>query len=287
MHKLLLAFLFLVNTVFALEIVTTIKPLADISKEVVKSKANVSYIIPPNVSIHLYEYKISDIKKVAKADLFLYIGSGEPNINNLIEIAKRKALLPVSSIDGIFLIKKFEFEKHNHHNEDENEAFHPALWLDPYNAKVIAKEIYIKVSKLDPENKEFYKKNYESFAKNCDELIKYGKQKFSQLKQKDFISYHYTWPYFTNRFGLNYAEVIELGHGREPSIKHILKIIKLIKTKKISSIFAARQFYNPKFTNLIKKEANINVVILDPFGINMDYIKMMKLNIDKVYEGLR
>ncbi len=287
MLKFLLLFLSFINISFALNIVATIKPLADISKEVVKDKGEVNYIIPPNVSIHLYEYKISDIKKVAKADLFLYIGTGEPNINNLLKIAKRKALLPVSSIGRIFLIKEFEFEQHHQHEKHEEEAFHPALWLDPYNAKVIAKEIYIRVSKLDPENKEFYKKNYEHFAKKCDELIKYGKQKFSQLKKKDFISYHYAWPYFTKRFGLNYAAVIELGHGREPSIKHILKIIKLIKAKKISSIFAARQFYNPKFTNLIKKEANINVVILDPFGINMNYIKMIKLNIDKVYEGLK
>jgi zinc transport system substrate-binding protein len=287
MVKILVFILTFITFSFAKEIniVATIKPLSDIAKEVVKNKAKTDYIIPANVSIHMYEYKMSDINKVRNADIFMYIGSGEPDINSLIKIPDRKALLNVSKIDGIFLIKQFEFEEDNHH-EDEDETFHPALWLDPYNAKLIAKVVYERVSKLDPQNEEFYKKNYEEFSKKCDEIINYGQSKFSTLKNRYFISYHYAWPYFTKRFKLNYVGVIELGHGREPTIKHLLKIVNLIKEKNIKSIFAAKQFYNPNYAKLVKDQTGVNIVFLDPFGINMDYIQMIKFNIDKIYEGI-
>ncbi|HEV09227.1 MAG TPA: zinc ABC transporter substrate-binding protein, partial [Sulfurihydrogenibium azorense] len=61
-------------------IVTSIKPLSDIAKEIGKDKVKTDYIIPPNINYHLYEYKPQDLKKIYKADLFVFVGSGEPSI---------------------------------------------------------------------------------------------------------------------------------------------------------------------------------------------------------------
>jgi len=55
-----------------------------------------------------------------------------------------------------------------------------------------------------------------------------------------------------------------MGHGREPTPKHLIKIINLIKKHRIRSIFASVQFYNKKYITLIKNQANITVVFLDP-----------------------
>ena len=281
--------LFYVCISFAqVKIVSTVKPLADIAKAIGKEKVKVSYIIPPNVSVHMYEYKISDLRKAYKADLLLYIGSGEPNISSIINNSPKEKLLKVSDIKGIYLIRNFEFEEHNKYEEKkEHGLFHPALWLDPENAKIIAKEIFIKLSKLDPTNKSFYEKNLKIFLNETDNLLVYCRKKFNSIKNRKFISYHYTWPYFTNRFGLNYLAVIEIGHGREPTPKYIMHIISLIKKEKIKSIFAAKQFYNLKYGNLIKSQTGINIIFLDPFGENKGYIDTMKEIIDKVYNGLR
>ncbi len=280
----ILFFLILFSSSFAqIKITTTIKPLADIAKEIVKDKGVVKYIIPPNVSVHFYEYKISDIKAIYESDIFIFIGSGEPNIENLQKNAKKEKI-NVSQLKELHKIEHFSF--HEEHDHKHHGKIHPAVWLDPYNGKVIARAIYEKLIFLDPKNKDFYKKNLDIFIQNIDELYMYGKKKFSQLKKKYFISYHYTWPYFVKAFDLIYLDVIEIGHGREPTPKHLIEIIKKIKKYKIKSIFAAKQFYNPKYGNLIKKQTDIDIVFLDPFGENKAYIQMLIDNINIVYKKL-
>ncbi len=278
-------FLILFNISFAKpKIVSTLKPLSDIAKEIVKDRATVQYIIPENVSVHIYEYKISDIKAVYESDLFIFIGSGEPNISSLEKNAKKEKL-NISQIKEIHKITAFEFH-HNHDDKDHQGQIHPAVWLDPYNGKIIARYIYRKISLIDPENRDFYKKNYLSFSKKVDHIYDYGKKLFNKLDKKYFISYHYTWPYFTEAFGLKYLDVIELGHGREPTPKHLLQVINEIKKYSIKSIFAAKQFYNPKYGELIRNQTGVRIIFLDPFGINKDYLKMLKFNIDTVYKNL-
>ncbi len=263
-------------------IVCSIKPICDIAKEIGKDKVQTYYVIPPAMSVHLYEFKINDIKMVYKSDLFLYIGVGEANIDKIIRSKSKGTYKKIIDIEGIKLIHKFEFEEHSH-----SKTPHPAVWLDPENGVAIGRYIYNYLSKIDEKNMFFYQSNFKNFEKRAKETIKYGKDKFSNLKNKYFISYHYVWPYFTQRFGLKYIDVIEMGHGREPTAKHLIEIIKKIKRYKIKSIFASVQFYNKKYLELVQRSANVNVVFLDPFGKDMNYLHMIRFNIDKIYKGLK
>jgi len=270
-----------------INIVTTVKPLSDIAKAVGGKNVSSNYIIPPNVSFHIYEYKFSDMKKVSQSDIFLYIGAGEPNIDKLVKIAKGKKI-KVGALKGIELVRSFEFgeehhhEKHHHHEED----FHPAIWLDPVNALIIAVNIKNTLQKLDPKNSNYYEKNYLKFQNEVVKQFNHWFKKYQKLKRRDFISYHYLWIYLTRRYKLNYLAVIELGHGREPSIKHLIRIIELIKKRGIKSIFVAKQFENKKYIDMIKKQTGITVIYLDPFGVNRNYTEMMEYNLEKIYTGL-
>jgi len=272
-----------------IKVVSTIKPISDIVKAVGGSKVKSEYIIPPKVSFHMYEYTIKDMKKVSSADLFIYIGSGEPNLDNLLKIARGKKL-SVGDLRGMLLVENFEFngiehkEEHSHHKGEHK--FHPAVWLDPVNALIIAVNIKNKLQKIDTRNKNYYEKNYLKFQNQVVKIFNRWYWKFDRLKSKDFISYHYLWPYLTHRFKLNYLAVVELGHGREPSIHHITYIINLIKNKGIKSIFVAKQFENKKYTKIIKESVKVKIVYLDPLGINKNYQSMMDFNLRNIYKGL-
>lgn len=268
--------LLFINISFAqLNITTTIKPLADIAKGVGGNKVNTKYIIPPNLNFHNYEYKPNDIKSIYESDIFIYVGTGEGNINNFVKNLNKSKVFKVVDIKGIYIIK-----------EKDHDEIHPALWLNLDNIKVIARYVYDYLIKVDVKNQSYYKANLDKFLNSIDQLIKYGREKLSKVKNKNFVSYHYEFPYFVNFFNLNYLAEIEMGHGREPALKHILELIDRIKKYNVKTIFTSKQFYNRKTINLVISQTNVKVVFLDIFGENKNYIEMMRFNIDKVYEGL-
>lgn len=258
-----------------IKIVTTVKPLADIAREVGKDKVTADYIIPPNANFHTYEIRTEDIKKVTGCDLFIYIGYGEPNIRSIVKNLPQEKTFQITKLPRLVLIKE------EHHDE-----IHPALWLDPENSKTIAKFILDFLSKKDPKNTEFYRQNYTKFVSEVDSMISYGKQKLSTLKNKNFVSYHYEFPYFVNRFGLVYLAEIEMGHGREPTPKHLYEVIQKIKANNIKTVFTSKQFYNKRIMDMVVSKTGVKVIFLDSQGENPSYIQMIKYNIEKVYEGL-
>ncbi len=67
-----------------------------------------------------------------------------------------------------------EHKKHNHSNHKheikmdtahEDDGLDPHIWLDPISVKIQAKNIYEAMVKIDEENSDFYKANYEEFVK--------------------------------------------------------------------------------------------------------------------------
>lgn len=267
-------FLFSFQSKSQITITTTVKPIADIVREITGTNVVVNYIIPPNVNFHTYEIKTSDIKKISDSNLFIYIGYGEPNIQSIVKNIPKEKSFKITALKGLTIIK----EEHN--------EIHPALWLDPENSKVIAKFVLDYLLKNDSKNAEYYSRNYDRFIENVNRVLSYGKEKLSNLKNKNFVSYHYEFPYFTNRFGLTYLAEIEMGHGREPTPKHIIEVIDKIKVNNVKSIFTSKQFYNKKVIDLIVSKTGVKVIFLDSQGENPTYIQMIKHNIDKVYEGL-
>lgn len=268
-------FLLLIPAKAEIKIVSTVKPLADIVKEIGREMVEVDYIIPPSANFHTYEIKTTDIRKINDSHLFIYLGYGEPNITGIVNNLPKNKTFQITKIPGLSLI-----------TEEDHDEIHPGLWLDPENGKIIARFIYDYLSKKDPKNTQFYKQNYTKFVEEINNLIIYGKDKLSSLKNKNFVSYHYEFPYFVNRFGLVYLAEIEMGHGREPTPKHLYHVIQKIKSNNVKTVFTSKQFYNKKVMDMIVSKTGVKVVFLDSQGENSSYLKMIKYNIDKVYEEL-
>ncbi|MDI6788648.1 MAG: metal ABC transporter substrate-binding protein, partial [Planctomycetota bacterium] len=177
----------------------------------------------------------------------------------------------------------------------------PHYWLDPYNARVVAKNITERLKKLSAEHKETFDKNYGIFIKQLDEAMfgaepvkEIGGDKLWELelagkldefltktnelrtpnselrlggwvkKMKPYqgrqiVTYHRSWTYFANRFGLVVAGELEPKPGIPPSPKHLSEVINKIKSENIK-VLLMESFYSPDAPEFVAKKTGILIM---------------------------
>jgi zinc transport system substrate-binding protein len=274
-----------------IKIVASIFPLGDIAKQVGGERVDVKVILPPGASPHTFEPTPLEMREIQKAKIFIKVGAGlEFWAERIIKASGNKDLIIVDATYGLPLIREVHSHDHEHTSKIKTiESADPHVWLDPVFAKKIADKITNAISRADPKGHDYYKQNADRYKKELEILHKEISDKVKGFRTKEYITFHSAWNYFSKRYGLKVAGVIEESPGREPSPKHIAKIIKEIKRINSKVIFAEPQF-NPKIAEVIAKEAGAKVLFLDPIG-GQDikgrdtYIGLMRYNLS-VMEGV-
>ena len=260
-----------------IKVIASIVPLADFAKQVGGERIDVQLLLPPGASPHTYEPTPKALREVNDAKVFIKIGAGLENwAEKIITASGNKGLIIVDSSKGIQLIR----DVHSHHSS-HNLYADPHIWLNP----VIASDIVTKIEKAlidaDPENAKIYEKNALLYREKLSQLDKEISDKIKTFSIKEYVTFHPAWNYFSKRYGLRVAGVIEELPGKEPSPKHVARIVREVKRIGNKVIFAEPQF-NPKIAEAIARESGARVLFLDPIGGQEGretYIKMMRYNI--------
>src|SRR6266511_2098264 len=101
----------------------------------------------------------------------------------------------------------------------------PHYWLDPANGKIIAASIASAFAKLDPANGAFYEANRQKFDERMDKKIADWTKLMEPFRGTRVLTYHKSFNYLLERFGLDLVGTIEPKPGIEPSPTHISALI--------------------------------------------------------------
>jgi zinc transport system substrate-binding protein len=285
-----------------IKVVTTIFPLYEFVKEVGGSNIDVSLLLPPNSDIHTYDLKPSDIIKINKADVFVFIGAGmEPWAHKVVEGIDNKNLIIFEASKVVNLLKHdneehdHDDEKHEngdethedydemHENDDEaheyddevhedddemhehsHGQYDPHIWLDFDNNKEIVLAISKILSEKDNANKDYYIENANRYITELEELNQEYLISLSNCKHNTIISGgHNSFSYLANKYAINMITAYGLSPDSEPTSKRIKEIIDLTNENKVKIIFFER-FVNPKMAETIAKDTNTNTLVLNP-----------------------
>jgi zinc transport system substrate-binding protein len=265
-----------------IKVIASIAPLADFVRQVGGENIEVKVLLPPGASPHTFEPTPKAIRDVSNAKIFIKIGAGlEFWAEKIVAAAGNKKLIVVDSSAGISLIKG----PHSHGSS----AADPHIWLDPLISISIVTKIAGALIETDPGNAEYYKKNAVRYRELLSRLDREISDKARTLKIKEYVTFHPAWNYFSKRYGLHVAGVIEESPGKEPGPKHIAKIISDIKRIGSRVVFVEPQF-NPKVAEVIARESGAKVLYLDPIGGEKGretYIDMMRYNISVIERAMK
>jgi zinc/manganese transport system substrate-binding protein len=165
----------------------------------------------------------------------------------------------------------------------------PHYWLDPENAIIMAKNICEALSDESPENAEYFKKNLNDYVTRLNSKIEAWKSKLSGLKGKPIITYHKSWVYFADRFGIKVTGQVEPKPGIPPSPSHNAELISDIKKSNIK-IILMEVYYSDNAPNQLVQSTGVKVVkvansVYGQSGIN-SYIQMMDSIVNSLSNNL-
>ena len=258
-----------------IKVVTSIKPIHSLASYLMQGIGSPSLIVEGSNSPHNFTLKPSHAKMLQQADLVFWVGENleTPLEKPIKSISKKSKVIELLEINGL---KKLEFREknifdghddHGHKKKDDHGHAHgdhdPHIWLDPSNAKVIAKKMTKELVSLDKENAKTYKENSKKLIKEIDLLIKDIKNNTN--KNASFIVFHDAYQYFEKKFRVNAIGALTVNTDILPGAEQLKDIRNVINKKKAKCIFSEPQF-NPNIINAIAKDTNIKTGILDPLG---------------------
>lgn len=253
--------------------------------------------------LHDYQLTPQDLKTLEKADILVVNGAGMESFLDSI-ISQYPNLEIVDATKGLTLLEddthSHDDHDHDHDSEDEHSEddghdheYNPHVWVSVTGNIEEVKNIASQLEDLNPENKEAYESNTNTYVSKLEELKNEMHAELDNLPNRDIITFHEAFPYFAEEFNLNIAGVIEIDPDSEPSAKEIEEIINTIKSKNINALFTEPQ-YSSKVAETIATETGATVYELDPIVTGDsnpdaydDYINKMKKNLDVLKEALK
>ncbi len=143
----------------------------------------------------------------------------------------------------------------------------PHIWLDPNLVKLQAKAMVETLVLKDKKSAQTYRKNYEAFAKELDELDGKIRELLKDAKSREFLVFHPSYGYFARAYGL---KQIAIEHeGKATTITQLAETIEYAKEHKIQNIFVAPQF-SQKEASFIADKIGAKVVVIDHLSANWD-----------------
>ncbi len=196
------------NAFAAIKVVTTTQDLESITHEVGGDKVTVESLAKGYQDPHFVEAKPGFILKLHAADLLIAVGR-ELEIGWLPPLVNQARNLPTGQITRAM--------------GDVHPAGNPHYWLGPDNGRRIAQEIQKKLSEISPSDASYFAQRYADFDRRLSEAEKRWQAALAPYKGVKVVTYHRSWPNFTDTFGLNVVGYVEPKPGIPPSPSHTLK----------------------------------------------------------------
>lgn len=255
-------------------ITTTVNTYKEPVQSVVGNKYKVESIIKSvNVDPHSFSPSSNNAKQIADSKLIVSNGLGYDDWVNKIVTANDQDKNLIDFAGDVL-----------HKKDGDNEH----IWFGVSNVQKLSYDVYKHVSKIDPKNKNYYKKNYQQYYKKLDKL----KTREDKLKQRfNGKKAYVTEPlpyYLLNDLGVtidnaHFAKSVE--EDTDPSIKDVKNMESGLRNHKVDFLVVNKQVTSGIITKMtsLAKENNVPIVYFtETLPSDLGYYQWMNDNLNQI-----
>ncbi|MHC3938990.1 putative periplasmic iron-binding protein [Paenochrobactrum sp. BZR 201-1] len=265
--------------------VTTFTVIADIAKNVAGDAAIVESITKPNAEIHDYQPTPGDIIKAQDADLIFWNGLGLElwfekffqNLKNVPSVVVSEGVEPMGITEGPY-----------------NGKPNPHAWMSPNAALIYVDNIRDAFIEHDPENKDIYAKNAETYKDQIKATIDPIRAELAAIPadKRWLVSSEGAFSYLARDFDLKELYLWPINADQQGTPQQVRKVIDEVKKNNITVVFSESTISDKPAKQVARetgaKYGGVLYVdsLSDPSGPVPTYIDLLKVTSGTVAKGL-
>jgi zinc transport system substrate-binding protein len=279
-----------------LTVVASVFPLYEFAREVGGTDADVKMLLPAGVEPHSWEPKPSDIVRVSKADIFLYVSeSMEPWAHRIATAVKGKDTVFLEVMNTLEVPSHLESHRstvpHSGERKDEQD---PHFWLDLSLSARAVESIGLVFGRKDPANRDAFASRAKAYAHHLEELDRTFRDGLEHCRTRRFVTGgHSAFGHLARRYDLVQISLYGLSPDSEPTAAHLASVIEKMKENDLGIVFF-EEMVNPRLAEVLASETGAGMKILLPAGNitagRMErgdtFVQIMKENLISLREGL-
>lgn len=254
-----------------LQIATTTTDLAALVRKVGHDQVEVFSIAKGTQDPHQIEAKPSFMVKLRSTDLVIAQGLELESawILPLIQGARNPKLNAKNSLFEVGAeLEPIEIQSgaSTRAEGDVHPGGNPHFQMDPLRLGKAAVLIALRMSELDPSQKDFFQKNALQFQAEMTEKYKAWQTRIKKTGISEIATYHKTFSYFCDRFGIRCEIQLEPKPGIPPTAGHLLSVVQQLKSKKLRLILIENLYEDSvgdkiknEITNILVKRVPVSV----------------------------
>jgi zinc/manganese transport system substrate-binding protein len=169
---------------------------------------------------------------------------------------------------------------------DEHAAGNPHFMTDPVNGQIAAKEVCDSFCQIDSQSADYYRANLARFTGKIDAKLVVWQKRLAPFHGKRVVTYHNSWVYFAERFGLKINLFLEPKPGIPPTPANLAHVKAVMKEEHIGVIIV-EPYLDRKTAETVAQDTGATVVDVAQFpggvkGTEGGYIELIDYLVNSI-----
>ncbi len=244
---------------------------------------------------HDLEIRPSLMVKLRRADLLVRNGiDGDPWVEPLVRGAGNGRLAPggVGHLDvsrGIQVLGVPQGPVDRSRGDVHPEG-NPHYTLDPASAAIVTANIVEGLARLAPDHRSAFEARRREWLTRLDAALMRWRESLAPYRGTRVVTYHDTWIYFLDRFGLVSAGTVEDRPGIPPAPAHVAELVRRMRSEQVR-VLVYEPWADRKLVERIARETGARAVgLATAVGATKEatsYLELFEFNVRALAQALR
>lgn len=271
-----------------LELVASFYPLQWTAQQVAGPGVTVTSLTKAGAEPHDLELTPSDVQRVARADLVIYLAGFQPAVDAAVRQEAGKSGHDVTKAAGLNLT--YTPIEEGQQQTDAAGAPDPHFWLDPVRLAAVADDLATALAAENPDHAARYRTNAAALKVSLDELDRSYRSGLASCASRDLVTSHNAFGYLAQRYRLNQVAITGLTPSDEPKPADLARVTDFVRRNRVQTIYY-ETLVSPSVARTVARETGAGTALLDPIeGLTSnsggsDYLQVMRSNLATIRQG--